>query len=169
MSEAPSDIQLLVLDVDGVLTDGSIWYDDAGQEFKRFHVRDGSGMVAWMRMGLKIAVITGRGGPAVMHRMRDLGVTCVRQRVRDKARAVVEVCQELRVRPSRTACMGDDWTDLPMMRAVAYSIAPADAEAVVRDAASWVTTRAGGQGAVREAIEHLLDAQGLLDRARESF
>lgn len=167
MAQTPSDIELLILDVDGVLTDGSIWYDDAGQELKRFHVRDGAGMRAWMRMGFHVAIITGRDGTAVMHRMRNLGVEHVLRGVKDKRHATQDLCQRLGVRPSRAACVADDWADLGMMGVVGFAIAVADADESVRERAAWVTTRPGGQGAVREAIEHLLRAKGLLDKARE--
>lgn len=167
MATTPTDTELLILDVDGVLTDGSIWYDDAGQEFKRFHVRDGAGMRAWMRLGFKIAIITGRDGTAVMHRMRNLGVEHVLRGVKDKQRATHELCERLGVSPAKAACVADDWADLGMMRLVAFPIAVADADQSVRDAAAWVTTRPGGHGAAREAIEHLLQSKGLLDKARE--
>ncbi len=162
-----ADIELLILDVDGVLTDGSIWYDDAGQELKRFHVRDGSAIKAWMRLGFHVGVITGRGGAAVIHRMRDLGVTRIVQRCEDKLGATRKMAGEVGVAMENVACIGDDWADLRMMREVGFAISVADGDAGAREAAAFVTRAGGGQGAVREAIEHLLEAKGLLDKARD--
>ena len=163
----PTDIKLLILDVDGVLTDGSIWYDDAGQELKRFHVRDGTAIKAWLNLGLHIGVITGRGGPAVIHRMRDLGITHIQQRVENKLQAAQEMARELGVQLEHVACIGDDWADLKLMNQVGYAISVLDADQCAKDAASFVTQLGGGQGAVREAIEHLLKAMGLYDKARD--
>jgi len=165
----PDQVELLLLDVDGVLTDGSIWYDDAGQELKRFHVRDGTGIKAWISLGFHIGIVTGRGGPTVRHRMRDLGVTQIESRVRDKLAAARAIASRVGVPLDKAACLGDDWPDLSMMRGVAYPMAVADADAIVRKHAAWVTDTPGGQGAAREAIEHLLRARGLLDRARQAF
>ncbi len=163
-----ADIELLILDVDGVLTDGSIWYDDAGQELKRFHVRDGSAIKAWMRLGFHVGVITGRGGPAVVHRMRDLRVTRIVQRCEDKLKAAKRMATDVGVGLDRVACVGDDWADLKMMRVVGYAMSVGDADASAREAAAFVTDAGGGQGAVREAIEHLLRAKDLYDKALDA-
>ncbi len=161
MGEADlKNIDLLVLDVDGVLTDGRITYSDAGQELKSFHVRDGSGMKYWKRCGRKLAIVTGRGGPVVTRRADELGVDAVRMNAKDKLSALREVFEELAASPERTAVIGDDLTDLPMLRCCGYPVAVADAVAEVRAAAAYVTDLPGGAGAVRETIEHILRAAG---------
>lgn len=158
-------ILLLVLDVDGVLTDGSIYLDDQGHETKRFNIRDGLGLRVWMRLGLKAAIITGRCGAAVQHRMAELGIGEVVQGSQKKGEALRELCARTGIPLEHTACLADDWPDLPMMRLVGYPMAVADADQHVREAARFSTKAIGGHGAAREAIEHLLAAKGLLDRA----
>lgn len=158
-------IALLVLDVDGVLTDGSILIDDHGCETKRFHVRDGTGIAIWRRLGGEVAIITGRSGRAVGHRAVELGVRHVVQGVADKADAFGTLLDELDIAASASAAMGDDLPDLPMLRLAGYPIAVADAVPEVRALAEFVTVRPGGRGAVREAIEHLLKAASRWDEA----
>ncbi len=165
MSAAFPSIALLVLDVDGVLTDGSINVDDAGREIKRFCAADGIGIRAWIRLGYRVAVITGRGGSAARHRLADLGVAEVVQRSHDKGAALAEVCARTGIGRERTAYVGDDWPDVPALRGVTYPIAPANAAEAVKRAARYVCTRRGGDGAVREAIEHLLLGMGRMDDA----
>ncbi len=162
---SPADITMLVLDVDGVMTDGSIVLDDDGREIKRFSVRDGFGLTLWKQMGFEVAVITRRAGRALQHRARELGIGLVIQGAKDKSEALGQLAARSGTPPERMAFVGDDWPDLPAMRRVGYPIAVADAEPLVRRAAAFVTTRAGGRGAVREAIEHLLSAKGLMERA----
>lgn len=165
----PRHVRLLVVDVDGVLTDGAIVLDATGGELKTFHVRDGMAMAAWRQMGLGLAVVSGRACPAVDRRMRELGIAHVMQGVTDKARAVVALMEQLQVQATATAYLGDDWPDLPAMRQVGYPMAVADAAAEVRAAAAFVTSCPGGRGAVREAIEHLLRARDLLSAAVELY
>lgn len=162
-------IALLGLDVDGVLTDGSILLDDRGVETKRFHVRDGTGLSAWRRLGLEAAIITGRRGMAVHHRARELGIRNVRQGVDDKAAALRAVLAALELDASQVAVIGDDLPDLPMMLMAGYPIAVGDAVAEVRAAARFVTVRPGGAGAVREAVEHILKAQGRWSEAVDLY
>jgi len=161
-TSAPS-IDLLVLDVDGVLTDGSVTLTASGEEIKSFHVRDGSGMKYWQRVGKRIALITGRGSPAVLRRAEELGVDVVRLNSLDKLATYRAMLQEMGVEESRVAAMGDDLPDLPILRHCALPIAVADAVDEVRQAAAYVTRRPGGRGAVREAIEHILRPAGLWD------
>ena len=158
-------IALLVLDVDGVLTDGSIMLDDGGREVKRFCAADGVGLRTWIRLGYRVAVITGRGGTAVRHRLADLGIAEIVQSSKDKASALAGVVERTGVRLDRMAYVGDDWPDLAPMRRVAYPIAVANAAAEVRLVAKFTTARRGGEGAVREAIEHLLDKMGRMGDA----
>ncbi len=162
-------IDLLCLDVDGVLTDGSIHLDDGGVETKRFHVRDGTGIRIWARLGYHVALITGRSGKALQHRAVELDIRHVIQGSTDKARALQELLDELSLKPSQAAILADDLPDLPMMRKAGYAMAVADAVPEVRQAAEFVTTRAGGDGAVREAVEHLLRAKGRWDEAVDLY
>ncbi len=154
-------IELLVLDVDGVLTDGRVTLTPAGDEIKSFHVRDGAGMKYWRRVGRKLAIISGRGSPAVRLRAEELGVETVRLNEKNKLPAYQDVLEELGLLPSQVAVVGDDLTDLPMMRHCALSAAVADAVGEVRDAADYVTERPGGRGAVRDVIEMILRRAGL--------
>ncbi len=164
-SAAAANVELLILDVDGVLTDGSIYLDDLGHETKRFNVRDGFGMKLWQKLGFSIAIVTGRTGRAVAHRMADLGVQQVIQGSKDKGAAIAELATRNSLSVDKMACLGDDWPDLSMMKKVGYSMCVADADPVVKEAAAWVTKLPGGQGAAREAIEHLISAKGLMEKA----
>lgn len=157
----PSEVTLLVLDVDGVLTDGSINIDDDGRETKRFHVRDGYAMKLWMKQGFRLAIITGRSGSALQHRMCSLGVPdeMVIQGSRDKSADLDTIMQRCGVSIEHTACMGDDWPDLPILTRVGYPMCPHDAEPEVRAQCAFSTQRKGGHAAVREAIAHLLSAR----------
>lgn len=166
MPAAASEITMLVLDADGVLTDGSILLDDDGREVKRFSVRDGFGVKLWQRMGFAAAIITSRSGRALEHRARELGIELVIQGAADKAAALAELARRSGTEPAQMAYLADDWPDLPALRLVGYPMAVADAEPAVRAIAAHVTARPGGRGAVRDAVEHLLGARGMLDRAR---
>jgi 3-deoxy-D-manno-octulosonate 8-phosphate phosphatase (KDO 8-P phosphatase) len=159
LSTRAARIRLLVLDVDGVLTDGGLDYGAAGEETKRFFVQDGLALVAARRAGLAVAVISGRASAAVTRRMTELGVTEVHQAVQDKAAAVESVMGRLGLRAAEVAVMGDDLPDLPLMKQAGLALAPANAVAEVRRAADWVARRAGGAGAVRDAVEMLLKAR----------
>lgn len=158
----PAGVTLLVLDVDGVLTDGSINIDDDGRETKRFHVRDGYAMKLWMRKGYHLAIITGRSGDALQHRLRSLGVAdeMVIQDSRDKGADLVRIMDRVGCDQSRVAYMGDDWPDLPAIERAGFPMCPSDAEGEVIARCAEVTSRAGGHAAVREAIAHLLLAKG---------
>jgi 3-deoxy-D-manno-octulosonate 8-phosphate phosphatase (KDO 8-P phosphatase) len=151
-----SRIRLLVLDVDGVLTDGVLVYGASGEETKRFHVRDGLAIQAARRAGIEIAVVSGRASAAVTRRMSELGVVEVHQGVADKASLLRGLLVRLGVKPAETAVMGDDLPDLAVMQIVALALAPADAVPEVRQAAGWVSRSSGGHGAVRDAVEMLL-------------
>lgn len=168
MSDAER-IQLLCLDVDGVLTDGGLYIDDHGVETKRFHVRDGAGLRMWMRVGGHVALITGRRGMAVRHRADELGIRHVLQGSTDKLADFRGLLEHLDLKASQAAMVGDDLPDLPILRICGYPMAVSDATPEVRALARFTTVRPGGQGAVREAIEHLLAARKLLDEARATF
>jgi 3-deoxy-D-manno-octulosonate 8-phosphate phosphatase (KDO 8-P phosphatase) len=149
-------IRLLVLDVDGVLTDGRLYVSANGEELKAFHVRDGSGLVAVQKAGVTVAIISGRDSGAVLRRAAELGIRHVRQGVADKARALDDLMREIGVQPGELACVGDDTPDVPMLRKAALAVAVADAHPSAVSAAHWVTPSAGGRGAVREVCDLLL-------------
>ena len=164
------DIQLLLTDVDGVLTDGSILVDTAGRETKRFHVRDGSGIVAWQRSGYQMGVLTGRPSVITTHRMMELGVEMIEQcSAMGKLEAYEDLCRRAGVEDEQVAYIGDDLADLPVMVRVGYPVAVADAAAEVRSVAKYVTETPGGRGAVRETIEHLLKGMGRWDEVLERY
>jgi 3-deoxy-D-manno-octulosonate 8-phosphate phosphatase (KDO 8-P phosphatase) len=165
MSHDPRLIELLALDVDGVLTDGSIIVDDRNAELKRFNVRDGFGIVLWQKLGFRTAIITGRDVPVTEHRAAQLKISFVIQGAADKSGALDQLCRRAGLPPQRVAFVGDDWPDLSIMRRVGYAIAVADAEPRLKEIAAYVTRAPGGRGAVREAIEHLIAAKGLMGKA----
>lgn len=161
---APKDkIRLLVLDVDGVMTDGRILLDAQGQEIKQFNSLDGAGIKYWQRAGGQVAIISGRTSLAVVHRAGELGVTLVRQGAKEKLPAYLAMLKELDMPESQVAVMGDDLPDLPIMLRCGYAIAPPNAVDEVKSASALVTLRRGGCGAVREAIERLLRYNGQWD------
>jgi len=162
-------IRLLCLDVDGVLTDGSIWISDRGEESKRFHVRDGFAIRLWQRLGGTVAVITGRTGLSVRHRLEELGVRHLVNGSSDKGRDLERLLGELGIDAASCAMVGDDLPDLPAMRRCGYPIAVADAAAEVRAAAAFVTARPGGCEAVREVVEHLLQREGRWGEALAAY
>jgi 3-deoxy-D-manno-octulosonate 8-phosphate phosphatase (KDO 8-P phosphatase) len=149
-------IRLLVLDVDGVLTDGRLYYDADGRESKAFHVRDGYGMQQLMAGGVAIAVISGRRSAAAAARLEELKVAHVQLGRNDKRTALDELLGRLAIPADAVACVGDDVTDLEIMGLAALGITVADAHPAVRRAADWVTEAGGGQGAVREICDLLL-------------
>lgn len=153
--------KVLILDVDGTMTDGGIILDDNGVQYKRFDAADGAGVKYFQRVGGKVAFLTGRRSRVVEHRAAELGVEHVVQGALDKAPALQALCEQLDVAPGAVACMGDDLTDIPAMRMAGYAIAPANAADEVKAMADYVTERGGGCGAVREAIEHLLKRDNL--------
>jgi 3-deoxy-D-manno-octulosonate 8-phosphate phosphatase (KDO 8-P phosphatase) len=163
---APTDlppIDLLVLDVDGVMTDGRVVLSDSGDEIKAFNVRDGAGMRYWKRAGKKLAIITGRSSAAVTRRAKELDVDAVRLNAKDKLPACEEVLRELGASWERTAVLGDDLPDLPLLLRCGFPVAVGDAVAEVKQRAAYVTRSAGGEGCVREVIEMLLKSAGLWD------
>ena len=157
--ERARDIRLLVLDVDGVLTDGRVYVSSSGEEFKVFHVRDGSGIVALRKAGVEIAIISGRDSPAVQRRADELGIRHVRQGIADKAAAYTALLGALGVSAAHTACVGDDTPDVPILRQARLAVAVADAHPAAIAAAHLVTQAKGGRGAVREVCDLLLEAR----------
>lgn len=163
LSERASKIRLVLFDVDGVLTDGSLFYGDDGQEYKAFNSRDGHGMVMLQKSGVQIGIITGRTSEVVNLRMKGLGIELVYQGQRDKLPAYEELKARLGLTDEQIAYVGDDVVDLPVMRRVGLAIGVADAHAEVRQRAHWCTQAPGGRGAAREICEFLMQAQGTWD------
>jgi 3-deoxy-D-manno-octulosonate 8-phosphate phosphatase (KDO 8-P phosphatase) len=153
-------IRCLLLDVDGVLTDGRITFTANGDEIKSFHVRDGSGIKAWQQCGYMVAIISGRESPAVTRRAAELGIDHVWLKQSDKWPPYLALQKQLALTSEEICAMGDDLADLPVLRHCGVSIAAADACADVAASVDYRTAAAGGAGAVREAIEWLLRAQG---------
>lgn len=155
-------IQWLVLDVDGVLSDGKIVYDDRGRELKFFDVQDGAGLVYWKRAGRHFAFLTARNSPIVRKRGRELGADHVYQgAIRSKLDAYQDLKRRFRVSDAAICVVGDDLMELPLLRRVGLAVAVANAVPELKRAAHYVTRRRGGDGAVREVVERLLKAQGL--------
>jgi 3-deoxy-D-manno-octulosonate 8-phosphate phosphatase (KDO 8-P phosphatase) len=153
-------VRLLVLDCDGVLTDGGVTWAADGVETKTFNIRDGLGIRAWQRAGGRTAIVTGRSSPIVGLRAAELGIEFVRQGIDDKLAAVGEILGACGLSWEEAAYVGDDLPDLPVVARCGLGIAVADAAAELVAAADLVTTRAGGRGAVREVVERLLGARG---------
>jgi len=154
------DIQLILSDVDGVLTDGTIWYDNHSVESKPFHARDGLGIDIWHQAGFKFGLVTGRSSQIVSHRAAELKITIVRQGVSDKLEAVREILEQLQLTFEQVCFIGDDLPDLLPIRHAALGVAVADAVPEVVTTADYVTQHCGGKGAVRETIELILKHQG---------
>ena len=154
-----ANVSLMVLDVDGVLTDGKLYCGAGGAEIKRFDVKDGHGIRLLLHHGVAVAVASARESVVVSERMAELGVEHVYQGCRDKAAVVAALAVHLDVEVARIAYMGDDLVDLPAMRRVGLALAPADAAGEILRCADWVASRAGGAGAVREACDLLLQAR----------
>ena len=153
-------ITLLLLDVDGVLTDGRIILDDRGIETKHFDVKDGQGIALLRRAGIEVGIITGRSSGVVKHRAKDLGIRLVFQRVTNKLETYEAIKRRQNLKDDQIAYMGDDIIDLPLLEAVGLSATVADGWTDVRSVVDFVTAAPGGRGAVRELAEILLKAQG---------
>ena len=153
-------MKLLVLDVDGVLTDGGLWYDSNGQLIKRFDVRDGLGIRLLQQAGLQIALLSGGQGGATDVRARQLGIQHCLVGIKDKVHALHTLQKDLNVSPTETVFVGDDLNDLAVRPVVALLLAPTDACTAVRRGANFVLCRRGGHGAVRELAERILQARG---------
>jgi YrbI family 3-deoxy-D-manno-octulosonate 8-phosphate phosphatase len=152
-------VQLVLSDVDGVLTDGGVVYDNQGIETKRFHIHDGLGIRLWQKTGLRFGVVTSRNSHIVMVRCAELGIELVRQGVDKKLPAVRQLVSELGLTAEQVCYIGDDLPDLPVIRWAGLGVAVANATTEVRESASHVTRLPGGEGAVREIIEQILKAQ----------
>lgn len=166
-----SQIKLLILDVDGVLTDGSLFYDNQGQEYKAFNSRDGHGLRMLQEAGVKVAILTGRQSELVQHRASNLNIPAelIFQGFRDKRPAFEALLQQTGLPAEQIAYIGDDVVDLPVMTQVGLAIAVADAHPFVKQQATWISNLPGGRGAVRETCEMLLEARGELQTILERY
>ena len=155
-------LKLMAFDIDGVMTDGGLTYTDDGQERKTFNVQDGFGIKLLQKAGIEVAIVTGRTSGVVAARAADLGIAHVAQGVGDKYAALGQILENLGLHWHEAGFMGDDLIDLPAMLHCGLAIAPANAHPLVKERAHAITDNLGGHGAVREAVEFVLDAQGKL-------
>lgn len=156
-------IRLVIFDVDGVLTDGKLFFDESGREYKCFNTKDGHGIKMLRESGIETAVISGRKSLSVTLRMKSLGVKYVYQGQEDKRSAFDELCEMLSLNPAQVACVGDDVPDLTLFGRAGLAIAVADAHPAVRQQADWCTSLPGGCGAAREVCDLVMQAQGTLE------
>ncbi|HEC16591.1 MAG TPA: 3-deoxy-manno-octulosonate-8-phosphatase KdsC [Sedimenticola sp.] len=162
-------IRLVIFDVDGVLTDGSLYLGNNGEELKAFNIKDGLGMKMLLNSGVEIGIITARSSALVSRRMESLGITHVYQGRQEKLPAYEELMQKLGLDDAQAAYVGDDLIDLPLMRRTGLAVAVGDAHALVRQHAHWQTPSPGGRGAAREVCELIMKAQGTLDKAFQAY
>ncbi|WAR47098.1 3-deoxy-manno-octulosonate-8-phosphatase KdsC [Methylomonas rapida] len=162
-------LKLLILDVDGVLTDGRLFFDDQGREYKCFHARDGHGIKLLRQTGVEVAVISGRKSNSVALRMQSLGVEQVYQGHENKRAAFAEILQNLNLSSVQVAHVGDDVLDLPIMVQAGFAVAVADAHFAVKQRADWCTQTPGGLGAVREVCDLIMQVQGTFDLTLQAY
>lgn len=163
LDAAGRSVLMILADVDGVLTDGGIVFDNQGIESKKFHVRDGLGVKLWRRAGYQFGILTARSSHVVKLRAAEMGVEIVRQGFEDKLPAAQELIEQQGLQPEQVCYIGDDLTDLPVIRHVGFGVAVSNAVEEVREAADFVTKAPGGGGAVRELVEALLKADNRWD------
>ncbi|CAC9571551.1 3-deoxy-D-manno-octulosonate 8-phosphate phosphatase (EC 3.1.3.45) [uncultured Gammaproteobacteria bacterium] len=168
-TELANKIQLIIFDVDGVLTDGGLYFTEDGAEFKRFNSLDGHGIKMLKDNGVEVAVITARDSKAVAYRMKNLGITHFYQGQSDKVVAFSDLLQKLNLNADEVAYVGDDVIDLPVMTKVGFAIAVANAHDTVKQYANLITEKSGGHGAVREVCDFILKAQGKFDDAMKLY
>lgn len=169
LEEKIKRIKLLLLDVDGVLTDGKIVYDGNGNEIKAFDVKDGHGIKLLLRSGVKVGIITSRESAVVAKRAEELGIAIVYQGAREKLFAFKEILSKVGLKEDDTAFIGDDLIDIPILRKVGFSAAVSDAVDEVKEVVDYVTTKRGGRGAVREVCELLLKVKGDWDKVTQRY
>jgi len=167
--EKVKHLKLLMLDVDGVLTDGKIIYNDRGEELKAFDVRDGHGIKLLMRSGVKVVLITGRKSRVVVHRARDLGITQVYQKVTNKVEVYEKILRQKKLVDREVGFVGDDLVDIPVLRRAGFSATVSDAIPEVKKIVDYITTKRGGEGAVREICELLLKLQNRWEKVTETY
>ena len=167
--EKAKNIELVIFDIDGVMTDGGLFFDNNGDEYKAFQSLDGHGLRMLQECGVRVAVITGRKSELVKHRMHDLGVTLLYQGYRDKRPAFEALLKEVNLGKDQITYVGDDVVDLPIMSQLNFAIAVQNAHPFVKQHAHWITDRSGGRGAVRDVCEFILEAKGLLSDKLHSY
>jgi len=160
LREKLQHIKILIMDVDGVMTDGRIIINDDGRETKNFDVRDGHGIKLVQRYGIEVALLTGRQSEVVKHRANELGIKEVHQKIFNKKEVFVEILQKNNLNVDQAAFIGDDIIDIPVLKEAGFSATVADAIDIVKKTVDYVTKNKGGRGAVREVCEMLLQAQG---------
>ena len=153
-------IKLIVLDVDGCMTNGYITFDENGVESKSFNVKDGLGIATWLKMGMDAAIITGRESKIVQRRAKELGITHLYQGIKNKLKVLEQLLLSLEITPDEIAVIGDDINDVGMLRLAKMSFAPANATEIAKESASYILSKNGGEGAVREMIERIVEANG---------
>lgn len=169
VSQRAARVRMLALDVDGVLTDGRLYYSDNGGEMKAFNIKDGLGIKLLQQAGVRVAIVTGRTSTMVARRAQELGIDNIIQGREDKREALLELCQQQDLSMEDCAYMGDDLPDLGAIVSAGLGMTVADGSATVRAAADWVSSLPGGAGAVREACEFILTARGDLLSAESEF
>jgi 3-deoxy-D-manno-octulosonate 8-phosphate phosphatase (KDO 8-P phosphatase) len=169
MTDKAKAVRLMIFDVDGVMTDGSLFYSDSGEELKAFNSLDGHGLKMLRTSGVKLAIITGRTSKLVEKRAKDLGVDYLYQGAHDKGASFEELLKVAGLSADDCGYMGDDVIDLPVMRRVAFAVAVPDSPQLVRKHAHYISGSQGGRGAVREVCEYLMQAQGTFDAAMAPY
>jgi 3-deoxy-D-manno-octulosonate 8-phosphate phosphatase (KDO 8-P phosphatase) len=167
--ERARKVRFLLLDVDGVMTDGRLGFDGEGREFKFFYARDGIGIKLLQQAGVRVGILSGRRAKVVTLRAKELGISLIRQKIKDKAEALGEILKTEKLRPEQVCYMGDDLVDLSVLRRVGFAVAVADAVAEVKFVAHLVTRTPGGRGAVREVCEKILKIQGKWEKGTRKF
>lgn len=168
-SQLAVPVKILLLDVDGVLTDGSLYFGNNGEELKAFNIHDGLGIKLLQRNGIKVGIVTGRRSQLVANRARDLGIDIVVQGREDKWIAIQEIMQEHRLAVAEIAYMGDDLPDASALSRVGLGMTVANASSFIKQQSKWISRHNGGHGAVREACEFILQAQGKLQSIHDDY
>ena len=162
-------IKLMIFDVDGVLTDGRLWYASDGREHKSFHAFDGHGIKMLAESGVRCAILSGRKSPAVTKRAKEMGLALVRQGIADKGDEFGRMLKRLRLDASAAGYMGDDLVDVPVLRRAGFACTPREAPEAVRQCAHYIPSAAAGGGAVRELCEYIMQSQGTLQRLMQEY
>jgi 3-deoxy-D-manno-octulosonate 8-phosphate phosphatase (KDO 8-P phosphatase) len=169
ISHRAAQIKVLVCDIDGVFTDGRLYFDKQGEALKAFHIHDGLGIKWLLKSGITVAIITGRSSPIVESRMQELGIKYIYQNQEEKLIAAEDLLTRLQLGYEHIAYIGDDLPDLPLLRRVGLAITVPNANPFIKEHAHWVTKSPGGNGAIREACEYILLAQGKLDAVHHLY
>ncbi|OFL26650.1 MULTISPECIES: HAD family hydrolase [Fusobacterium] len=163
------DIKILVLDVDGTLTDGKIYVDDKDNSFKAFNVKDGFALVNWLKLGGEVAILTGKKSNIVEKRAKELGIKYIIQGSKNKKQDLKNLLKELNITFENVAYMGDDLNDLGVMKSVGFSACPKDSVQEVLEITNFISSKNGGDGAVREFLEHIMKKNGMWKKILEKY